>query len=124
MLNGGQLVGFVLTTDYDKARTFYEGKLGLEFVSLDQFALVLRTGKNNIRISKVANFKPLPSTVLGWDVDDVEAIVRWLQGRGVVTEKYAFVPDQELGVWTAPSGDKVAWFKDPDDNVLSVSHHV
>src|SRR5271154_1493363 len=104
MLNAGQLVGFVLTTDYDQARAFYEGKLGLEFVSLDQFALVMRTGQNIIPIAKVPNLQPLPGTVLGWEVGDVEAIVRWLQGRGVVTEKYAFVPDQELGVWTAPSG--------------------
>jgi catechol 2,3-dioxygenase-like lactoylglutathione lyase family enzyme len=124
MLHAGHLVGFVLTTDYDRARFFYEGKLGLEFVSLDQFALVMRTGQNHIRIAKVPDFKPLLSTVVGWDVDDVEAVVRWLQGRGVVTEKYAFVPDQELGVWTAPTGDKVAWFKDPDGNVLSLSHHV
>jgi catechol 2,3-dioxygenase-like lactoylglutathione lyase family enzyme len=123
MLTAGQLVGFVLTTDYDQARAFYEGKLGLEFVSVDQFALVMRTGQHTIRISKVANFKPLSSTVLGWEVDDVEGVVRWLRDRGVVTEKYAFVPDQELGIWTAPSGDTVAWFKDPDDNVLSVSHH-
>ncbi len=124
MLRAGQLVGFVLTTDYDQARAFYEGKLGLEFVSLDQFALVVRTRENNIRIAKVPNFQPHPGTVLGWDVDDVEAVVRWLQGRGVVTEKYGFVPDQELGIWTSPSGDKVAWFKDPDGNVLSLSHHV
>jgi catechol 2,3-dioxygenase-like lactoylglutathione lyase family enzyme len=123
MLNAGKLVGFVTTTDYDHARAFYEGKLGLEFVSLDPFALVVRTGQHNIRISKAANFKPLPGTVLGWEVEDVEAVVRWLRDRGVVTEKYAFVPDQELGIWTAPSGDTVAWFKDPDGNVLSVSHH-
>ncbi len=124
MLAGGKLVGFLTTTDYEKARAFYEGKLGFEFVSLDQLALALRAGKNMIRITKAETFNPAQGTVLGWEVDDVKAVVLWLSSRGVLTEKYGFVPDQELGIWTAPSGDQVAWFKDPDGNVLSLSHHV
>jgi catechol 2,3-dioxygenase-like lactoylglutathione lyase family enzyme len=124
MLTGGKLVGFLTTTDYERARAFYEGKLGFEFVSLDQFALALRAGKNMIRITKAETFTPAQGTVLGWEVDDVKAVVLWLSSRDVVTEKYGFVPDQELGIWTAPSGDQVAWFKDPDGNVLSLSHHV
>lgn len=124
MLASMDMVGFVLTKDYDAARAFYEGKLGFEFVSLDQFALVMRTGKNMIRIVKVPTFTPLRSTVLGWEVDDMDAIVTWLVGRGVVFDKYPFVQDQERGIWTTPNGDKVAWFKDPDGNVLSVSQHV
>jgi catechol 2,3-dioxygenase-like lactoylglutathione lyase family enzyme len=123
MLTSGKLVGFITTTDYEKARTFYEGKLGFDFISLDQFALVVRAGEHKIRIAKAANFVPLQGTVLGWEVDNVEAVVLWLKDRGVATEKYAFIADQELGVWTAPSGDKVAWFTDPDGNILSVSHH-
>jgi catechol 2,3-dioxygenase-like lactoylglutathione lyase family enzyme len=123
MLTSGKLVGFLITTDYEKARAFYEGKLGFEFVSLDQFALALRAGKNMIRITKAETFTPAQGTVLGWEVDDVRAAVLWLKSRDVVTEKYGFVADQELGIWTAPSGDQVAWFKDPDGNVLSLSHH-
>jgi catechol 2,3-dioxygenase-like lactoylglutathione lyase family enzyme len=123
MLPAGKLVGFLTTTDYAKARAFYEGKLGFEFVSLDQFALAMRAGGNIIRISKSETFKPAQGTVLGWEVDDVRAAVLWLSNRGVVTEKYPFVEDQELGIWTAPSGDQVAWFKDPDGNVLSISRH-
>jgi catechol 2,3-dioxygenase-like lactoylglutathione lyase family enzyme len=123
MLTAGKLVGFLTTTDYEKARVFYEEKLGFEFVSLDQFALAMRAGGNIIRISKSETFKPAQGTVLGWEVDDVRAAVLWLSNRGVVTEKYPFVADQELGIWTAPSGDQVAWFKDPDGNVLSVSRH-
>ncbi len=123
MLTASKLVGFLTTTDYEKARAFYESKLGFEFVSLDQFALALRTGENMVRITKHEAFKPVQGTVLGWEVDDVKAAVLWLGSRGVSTEKYAFVPDQELGIWTAPSGDQVAWFKDPDGNVLSISHH-
>ncbi len=124
MLTASKLVGFLTTTDYEKARAFYEGKLGFEFVSLDQFALALRSGENMIRIGKVETFQPAQGTVLGWEVKDIRAAVQWLNSRGVVTEKYAFVPDKELGIWTAPDGDQVAWFKDPDGNVLSLSHHV
>ena len=124
MLTAGRMVGFLTTTDYEKARAFYEGKLGFEFVSLDQFALALRAGENMIRIGKSETFKPAQGTVLGWESDDLRATVLWLKSRGVENEKYAFIEDQELGIWSAPSGDQVAWFKDPDGNVLSVSHHV
>jgi catechol 2,3-dioxygenase-like lactoylglutathione lyase family enzyme len=124
MLTASKLVGFLHTTDYEKARAFYEGKLGFEFVSLDQFALALRSGENMIRITKEENFKPAQGTVLGWEVDDVRAAVLWLKSLDVATEKYSFVPDQELGIWDSPSGDQVAWFKDSDGNVLSLSHHV
>jgi catechol 2,3-dioxygenase-like lactoylglutathione lyase family enzyme len=123
MLTGGKLVGFLQTTDYERARAFYEGKLDFEFVSLDQFALAMQAGQNMIRITKTETFKPAQGTVLGWEVDDVRAAVLWLTSRGVVTEKYGFVTDKELGIWTAPSGDQVAWFKDPDGNVLSFSRH-
>ncbi len=123
MLATGKLMGFVLTKDYDAARDFYEKKLGLEFVSLDQFALVLKSGGHHIRVVKIPAFSPLRSTVLGWEVANIEDVVAWLKGRGVVFEKYPFIQDQEIGIWTAPDGSKVAWFKDPDGNVLSVSQH-
>ena len=113
MLASGKMVGFVPTKDYDKARAFYEGNLGCEFISLDQYALVMSVGGHKIRIAKVPNFTPLQGTILGWEVDNIEAIVTWLRDRGVVLEKYPFVQDRELGIWTTPTGDKVAWFKDP-----------
>lgn len=123
MLESGRMVGFVLTRDYEKARAFYEGKLGCEFVSLDQYALVMRVGGHQIRISKAPSHSPLQSTVLGWEVRDIEAMAAWLKKQGVALEKYPFIQDRELGIWTAPGGDRVAWFKDPDGNVLSVSQH-
>jgi catechol 2,3-dioxygenase-like lactoylglutathione lyase family enzyme len=124
MLTSSRLIGFLFTKDYDKARAFFEGKLGFQFVSLDQFALVLQAGDNMLRISKIPGFVPAQGTVLGWEVQNIEAAVAWLSERGVTLEKYPFVQDRERGIWTAPSGDKVAWFKDPDGNVLSVSQHV
>lgn len=124
MLASGRIAGFVPTKDAAQARDFYENKLGLEFVSDDQFALVMRSGQNMIRVVKGAKFTPAQYTVLGWEVADITTVVTWLSQRGVVFEKYPFVQDQQLGIWTTPNGDKVAWFKDPDGNVLSVSQHV
>lgn len=76
-----------------------------------------------IRIAKAGKFTPAQYTVMGWEVTDIGAMVKWLNSRGVEFEKYPFVQDRELGIWTTPNGDKVAWFKDPDGNVLSLSQH-
>ena len=124
MLSSSKMMGFLLTRDYEAARKFYEGQLGFRFVSQDQFALVVQAGESRIRIVKMPDMTPLRSTVLGWEVQGIEGVVDWLRGRGVAFEKYPFVQDQERGIWSAPGGDKVAWFKDPDGNVLSVSQHV
>jgi catechol 2,3-dioxygenase-like lactoylglutathione lyase family enzyme len=124
MLDSARMVGFIPTEDYDRAREFYESKLGFQFVSLDQYALVMSTGKNMIRIAKLKGLTPALYTVLGWEVENIEAIVTWLMERGVVFAEYPFIQDRELRIWTTPNGDKVAWFKDPDGNVLSVSQHM
>jgi hypothetical protein len=124
MLGAAKMMGFVLTKDHGVAREFYEGKLEFAFVSQDQFALVVQAGEHKIRIVKMPSFTALPSTILGWQVQRIEDVARWLRERGVTLEKYPFVQDQELGIWTAPGGDRVAWFKDPDGNVLSISEHV
>jgi catechol 2,3-dioxygenase-like lactoylglutathione lyase family enzyme len=123
MLSTAKMMGFVLTKDYEVARAFYEGKLGFAFVSQDQFALVVQAGEHKIRIVKMPNFTALPATVLGWQVQRIEEVAKWLRERGVTLEKFPFAQDQELGIWTAPSGGRVAWFKDPDGNILSISQH-
>jgi len=83
MLASGKMVGFIPTKDYDKARAFYEGKLGFEFVSLDKFALVMSVGGHMIRIVKIPNFTPLQGTVLGWQIEDIESVAAWLRDSGV-----------------------------------------
>ena len=123
MLDSARMVGFIPTEDYDRAREFYESKLGFQFVTLDQYALVMSTGKKMIRIAKLKGLTPAQYTVLGWEVENIEAIVTWLMGRGVVFAEYPFIQDRELRIWTTPNGDRIAWFKDPDGNVLSVSQH-
>ncbi len=124
MLSSSRLIAFVRVTDYQRARDFYEGVLGLEFVSQDEYALVLKSGANMIRIVKTGPFTPERFTVLGWEVSEIEKVVAALKEKGVSFEKYPWVEDPlGLGIWTAPGGDKVAWFKDPDGNILSVSEH-
>jgi catechol 2,3-dioxygenase-like lactoylglutathione lyase family enzyme len=122
MLGSIDIVAFVPTKDFEKAKAFYVGILGLAFVKEDGFALVLDAHGIKVRVAK-AEFTPAPFTILGWQVPDIEKMVTGLQAKGVHFERFGFFKQDELGIWTAPSGDKVAWFKDPDGNVLSVSQH-
>jgi catechol 2,3-dioxygenase-like lactoylglutathione lyase family enzyme len=124
MLGSKNIVAFVPTKDPAKARQFYEGVLGLRFVKDDGFALVLDANGIMVRVAKAADFKPVPFTILGWQVSEIETVVAALQEKGVQFEIFGFLEQDQLGIWTAPGGDKVAWFKDPDGNLLSVSQHV
>ena len=91
MLSAGILMGFVATADRERARAFYVGTLGLETVSEDQFALVVRAGASVIRIASVGEFTPLPFTVLGWDVANIVSEVAGLAAAGVVFERFGFL---------------------------------
>jgi catechol 2,3-dioxygenase-like lactoylglutathione lyase family enzyme len=124
MLGSTNIVAFVPTRDAEKARAFYVDLLGLRFVKDDGFALVLDANGIMIRVAKAGEFTPAPFTILGWQVTEIEKVVTALRQKGVVFEVFGFFKQDELGIWTAPTGDKVAWFKDPDGNVLSVSEHV
>jgi catechol 2,3-dioxygenase-like lactoylglutathione lyase family enzyme len=124
MLDQKKLVAFIPSRDPKKAKSFFVDVLGLRLVSEDSFAVVVDSGGIAIRlvdVSSVKGFKPAAFTILGWSVDDIQQTVRGLRERGVTFERYPGMALDDLGVWTAPSGAKVAWFKDPDGNVLSVS---
>jgi len=123
MLGSIDIVAFVPTKDTEEARAFYEGVLGLRFVKDDGFALVTDANGIMVRVAK-AQFTPAPFTILGWQVPEIEKMVEGLQAKGVRFERFGFFEQDKLGIWTAPTGDKVAWFKDPDGNILSVSQHV
>jgi len=123
MLGTTDIVAMVPTTDTTKARAFYERVLGLTFVREDGFALVLSANGIMIRVVKAQKFTPVQYTILGWQVKEIEKVVACLQQQGVLFERFGFFKQDELGIWTAPNGDKVAWFKDPDGNTLSVSEH-
>ena len=124
MLSTTDIVAFVPTTDSAKARAFYEGILGLRFMSDDGFALVFNGNGIMIRVVKAPQqFTPVQYTILGWNVKEIEKVAARLHERGVRFERYGFFQQDDLGIWTAPNGDKVAWFKDPDSNTLSISEH-
>ena len=124
MLGSTDIVAFVAITNAEKARGFYEGILGLRFVKDDGFALVFEANGIMVRAAKMKDFKPAQYTVLGWQVSGIDDAVRSLTNLGVKFEIFGFFKQDELGIWTAPTGDKVAWFKDPDGNILSISQHV
>jgi catechol 2,3-dioxygenase-like lactoylglutathione lyase family enzyme len=118
-----QIVTFLLTQAPDASLTFYRDTLGLAFLRDDGFALVFQSGAVTLRIGKVPSHTPQQHTVLGWEVEDLAASVAELSARGVAFERYPNMGQDEQGIATFPNGDKVAWFKDPDGNVLSLSQH-
>ncbi len=120
MLTTANLRAFVATSDAAKAREFYEKTLGLTFVSDEPYALVFDANGTMLRIQKVKDVAPIPYTALGWQVDDISATITDLTKNGVVFERFPGIPFDELGICTFPNGDKVAWFKDPDGNLLSL----
>ena len=121
MLGESPLVAFVATKDGARARHFYEKTLGLELISDDPYALVIDAYGTLLRIQKVGMLRPQPFTVLGWRVTDMGATVDALAGRGVEFERFEGMDQDERGVWISPSGARVAWFKDPDGNTLSLT---
>ena len=117
------LIGFVACTDAARARAFYGDTLGMALRGDDAFALVFGVGDRTLRVVTVGEFTAQPFTVLGWDVPDVATAVTELSAKGVEFLRFGHFDQDPAGIWTAPSGDKVAWFHDPDGNVLSVSSH-
>lgn len=123
MLSESDVMGFIPTKDSTKARAFYVDNLGLRFISDDRFALVVESRGTTIRIAKVENFTPFPFTILGWRVTNIEEEVRSLTSRGISFQRFPGIDQNDLAIWTSPDGTKVAWFKDPDENLLSLSQH-
>src|SRR5207245_2700468 len=112
---------FLATSDAAGGRRFYEDVLGLALISDEPFALIFDAHGSLLRVQKVDAVTPVPYTVLGWSTRDIEADVRALIAKGVTFERYDGMAQDEAGIWTAPDGAKVAWFKDPDGNLLSLS---
>jgi catechol 2,3-dioxygenase-like lactoylglutathione lyase family enzyme len=122
VLGSHKLMAFVATRDPDRAKRFYRDNLGLHLVAEQlPFALVFDAHGTMLRVTIVHEIVVAPYTVLGWEVPDITATARELTAGGVKLERYPGMPQDELGIWTSPSGARVAWFKDPDGNVLSVT---
>ena len=115
---------FSATSAPDKARPFYEQVMGFTLVDDNPFSLEFDAAGTMLRVQKVPEFTPHPFTQLGWRVSDIAAKVDELAARGAVFERFDFMEQDERGIWTAPDGARVAWFKDPDGNTLSLSEFV
>ena len=124
MLKLEKMVGFVVTTRPEEAKAFFAEKLGFRFVSDDDFALVFDANGTMLRVVKAKSWTPQQGTVLGWQVNDIAAYVKHFSAKGVEFQRYEFMHPDAQGIVTFPTGDKVAWLKDPDGNVLSLSQHV
>jgi hypothetical protein len=123
MLSDKKLKAFIPTVEPKKAKNFYMNVLGLELLSEDKFALEFNVNGGCLRINTVNELHPHPFTVLGWGVDNIVSLVVLMQTKGVIFEKYDFFVQDNIGIWTSPDGTKVAWFKDPDGNLLSLSEN-
>jgi catechol 2,3-dioxygenase-like lactoylglutathione lyase family enzyme len=121
VLTDAAIVAFAATTDLERAHAFYAEVLGLRRVDATQFANVYDAGGTTLRVTRVDRVADAPYTVLGWTVPDMEAATEQLTARGVAFERIRGVEQDEAGVWTAPSGARIAWFRDPDRNLLSLT---
>jgi catechol 2,3-dioxygenase-like lactoylglutathione lyase family enzyme len=121
MLHEAELVAFIATSDLERARAFYCGVLGLAAVEESPFALVLDANGVSVRVTPVEAPVVAPYTVLGWRVADTTATARALVTAGVVCERFDGMDQDGDGVWTAPGGALIAWFRDPDGHLLSVT---
>ncbi|HXP84150.1 MAG TPA: VOC family protein [Bryobacteraceae bacterium] len=120
-LNDAKLVAFLATSDAALAITFYRDVLGLRLLEDSPFALVFDANGVMIRVQKVKEAVVPPYTALGWEVEDIAGTVNRLRGAGVTCERFPGMSQDELGIWQSPSGARVAWFKDPEGLILSVT---
>ena len=115
----------VAVSDLDRAREFYEGKLGLS-VSIDSGNNVqYQCGEGSVMHVYLSpeHAGKSTATLAGWGVDDIERVLKDLTSRGVTFERYDDGPmiTDERGIATFEGGAKVAYFRDPDGNILSIA---
>lgn len=122
-LGNSAVAAFIATANAEVARDFYETMLGLAFIADDEYALVFDANGTTLRIQKVEEVEPRQYTSLGWHVDDISDAVTALGTKGIKFERYDVMAPDELGIVTFPGGARVAWFKDPDGNLLSLDQY-
>jgi len=120
-LRAGAFIGFIPVTDLASARAFYVGTLGLTMTEDSPFAVVLRHRGIVIRLTEVAELRPQPFTIAGWEVPEIGAVIDSLRSSGVTFRRYDGMDQDDRGIWTTPGGDRIAWFLDLDGNTLSLT---
>lgn len=123
MLNSAKVIGFIPSKNFKMAKSFYGKKLGLSLLSEDDYALVYSSGDTMLRIVKVESFDPAKYTILGWEIIKINNMVDDLRKKGVKFLRYPGMGQNQSGIWKAPSGARVAWFKDGDGNILSLTEY-
>jgi len=121
VLESSEAVAFLPSQDLERSGQFFAGVLDLPLVSRSSFAYVFRCGATTLRVTRVDGLRPQPFTVFGWLVADLRSAVRELRARGAGFLRYEGLEQDDQDVWTTPNGDLVAWFHDPDLNVLSLT---
>ncbi len=115
-------VAFLFVTDRQRSLDFYRDLLGAALRSEDQYGDLLEIGGALLRMTVMPGYVARPDPALGWEVADVAAAAAVLKGRGVQFTVYEGMGQDDLGVWTSPDGtSKLAWFPDPDGNVLMLA---
>lgn len=114
-------ISFIATDLPDAAQAFYGEVLGLRLLEASPFALVFADGDHVLRVQIVASLEPAQHTAHGWQVPDLAAEMIALAAKGVVFERFAPLDQDALGIWTTPDGHRIAWFRDPSGNVLSLT---
>jgi catechol 2,3-dioxygenase-like lactoylglutathione lyase family enzyme len=120
-LQNHNAISFLATAKPTASKAFFKGTIGLPLIEDSDFALVFRLNNGQLRIQKVQDLSPAPYTALGWQVTDIEAPVAALKKKGVTFDQHSGMAKDANGIWTSPSGAKIAWFKDPDGNTLSLT---
>ena len=114
---------FVITGNRAKSKPFYETVLGLRVLGEDDHAVTFDLGNRTpMRLTQVMGHKGVGHTVLGWHVADLRGAMHGLRAKGVAFKVYDGMGQDAEGVWASPDGGaKLAWFTDPDGNVLSLT---
>ena len=124
MANPRRPISFVATLEPEKAKAFYGAVLGLELIEESPYALAFADGENMLRVQIVAELSPASYTVHGWQVTGIAREIEELASKGVAFLSFDQLPQDALGIWTTPDGNKIAWFKDPSGNILSLTEYV
>ena len=123
ILGNSKAACFVCVTDRARAKAFYGETLGFTLKHEDGFATVFDSNGTTLRVSPAKDFRPQPFTVLGWEVQEIKVAVKALTVAGIEFVRFPGLSQDELGIWSPAPGIFVAWFKDPDGNLLSVAQH-